>query len=94
MDSVLSWKAPGHLIDNYTAYLSGFDPENSPIAIINFGSWNIRKLIENNEKTNYIRYIDMLFERLQDEMRDKFTPEGEELCIFKCSSLLFNHRPL
>ncbi|CAG7639373.1 unnamed protein product [Allacma fusca] len=39
------WRAPNEIEDNFPYYLSGFDFENRPIWIVEFGKWDIATLL-------------------------------------------------
>ncbi|CAG7725811.1 unnamed protein product [Allacma fusca] len=41
-----TWKPPEHLKRNYPYYLSGFDEEDRPVWVLEFGKWNLRDIVE------------------------------------------------
>ncbi|CAG7722748.1 unnamed protein product [Allacma fusca] len=41
-----TWKPPEEIRKNFPYYLSGFDEENRPIWVMEFGKWDIRSMLE------------------------------------------------
>ncbi|CAG7833072.1 unnamed protein product [Allacma fusca] len=62
INDILSWEPPNILMEEFGMKLSGFDNDGSPVGIVPFGDWDIRKVIEMRRKDIFVKYIDFLFE--------------------------------
>ncbi|CAG7716020.1 unnamed protein product [Allacma fusca] len=52
-----TWTPPSDIAKNYPYYLSGFDDQNRPIWVLEFGKWDIRAALLKDEE--YVKALDM-----------------------------------
>ncbi|CAG7826571.1 unnamed protein product [Allacma fusca] len=71
------WEPPKELSEALPCYLSGFDFENRPIWVVEFGKWDLRSFLEKGEKWEKLvdRYVDKWLWRLYDSTYIKATKE-------------------
>ncbi|CAG7719489.1 unnamed protein product [Allacma fusca] len=72
-----SWKPPADIRTNYPYYLSGFDEDNRPIWILEFGKWDIRSALEKGEDVaaNLDKHIDTAIWNFLDSTKTRSTSE-------------------
>ncbi|CAG7831520.1 unnamed protein product [Allacma fusca] len=85
-EALLTWEAPREFQKAFPYYLSGFDEENAPIWIAEFGKWDVRKIIESGPENEKIlrRYIQQFLKRAVESRSLKSTadiPVTEVNCI-------------
>ncbi|CAG7701991.1 unnamed protein product [Allacma fusca] len=56
-----NWTPPEHLQKNYPYYLSGFDEDEHPIWILEFGKWDLRVIVEQGKDAmvEFEKYINL-----------------------------------
>ncbi|CAG7716192.1 unnamed protein product [Allacma fusca] len=55
-----TWVAPKEFLKDFPYYLSGFDEEDHPIWVLEFGRWDIRTTVERGPKSQakFDKYVD------------------------------------
>ncbi|CAG7838394.1 unnamed protein product [Allacma fusca] len=76
IDNILLWEPPEDVRTMAPYQFLGVDSENSPVIFVPFNRWNCRKLSELGLASDVIRYVDRLYEEIENTMIDKLTPEG------------------
>ncbi|CAG7698269.1 unnamed protein product [Allacma fusca] len=71
------WEEPEELTKNLVYYLSGFDFENRPVWVVEFGKWDLRSILERGEIWDKLfdKYVDKFLWRLWKSLPIKATPE-------------------
>ncbi|CAG7825094.1 unnamed protein product, partial [Allacma fusca] len=77
LDDFETWEAPDYIRKNYPYYLSGFDDENRPIWIIEFGRYNLLKLFEGGDEPlkAFNKYAQQAFYRVLKSVKLRSTLE-------------------
>jgi hypothetical protein len=73
-----TWEPPIEISANFPYYLSGFDSENRPIWVLEFGKWDIRSLVEKREDLidDLKKHVDQWLYRMYKSTGTKATPEN------------------
>ncbi|CAG7829652.1 unnamed protein product [Allacma fusca] len=73
-----TWEAPPYIQNNYRYYLSGFDYDNRPIWVVEFGKWDVRKIVEGGGQPlrDFDKYISQAVYRVINSTTLRSTPEN------------------
>ncbi|CAG7826570.1 unnamed protein product [Allacma fusca] len=71
------YEPPKELSETLPYYLSGFDFDNRPIWVVEFGKWDLRSYLEKGDKWEKLvdKYVDKFFWRLYESTQIKGTEE-------------------
>ncbi|CAG7639330.1 unnamed protein product [Allacma fusca] len=73
-----TWQAPEEIQQDFPYFVSGFDEENRPILVLEFGKWDIRKIVDRGIEWERIldKYIDQIIWNLYNSTGLRSTPEN------------------
>jgi len=70
-----TWEAPDDIKRRYPYYQAGFDNENRPVWVNEFGKWDIKRLVESGETAVFDKYTDQFLYRVQKSISIRSTPD-------------------
>ncbi|CAG7815325.1 unnamed protein product [Allacma fusca] len=75
------WKAPDEIWKNFPYYLSGYDYENRPIWVWEWGKWPLRSYLERGENMDEIisRHVDQMLWHMYKFWGPQTNSEGERV---------------
>ncbi|CAG7734384.1 unnamed protein product [Allacma fusca] len=82
IDNILTWNPPERFLKELPLEFLGFDNENSPVVVVPYGKWDLKKCADLGEKEEFVKYCDQLFEFLLSKMEGKKKPNGDPVTQF------------
>ncbi|CAG7823944.1 unnamed protein product [Allacma fusca] len=77
LNATEEWQAPNDVINSYPYYFSGFDEENRPILVCEFGKWDLRRFFDEGRDVNILhKYVDQALDRFVSGPPKELYPEG------------------
>ncbi|CAG7716864.1 unnamed protein product [Allacma fusca] len=76
LDDADNYQPPPNFIDDFPYELIGFDRENCPVVIFQSGRWDYKGAINSGIREEFLRFKEMISERIVRTMRGKITSEG------------------
>jgi hypothetical protein len=82
VDNIMSLAVPENLIEEITIEFLGYDDENSPVVFVPAGSWDIKKILNMEENSTLLKFLNKFFQIMLQKMEGKFTPSGYPVTQF------------
>ncbi|CAG7730495.1 unnamed protein product, partial [Allacma fusca] len=82
IDNILTWNPPDRFLKELPMEFLGYDNENSPVIVVPYGKWDLKKCADLGEKDVFIKYCDQLFESMISKMAGKKKPNGDPVTQF------------
>ncbi|CAG7824112.1 unnamed protein product [Allacma fusca] len=81
-DNILEWEPPEVLTRDYPIEFWGRDSENCPNAGLALGKWDLIKIVDTGLRQEFVRYMDQMYFKLLDAMKDQYGPDGVPVTQF------------
>ncbi|CAG7732641.1 unnamed protein product, partial [Allacma fusca] len=62
IENILTWNPPERFSKDLPMEFLGYDNENSPVVVMAYGKWDLKKCVDAGEKEEFVKYLDQLFE--------------------------------